>query len=305
MKLLTYKSGKDLELGIKTDCGVLAVATAAQRYGQLDVPTSIDDVIRSPESVHRLSLLVQRAWQSPSSDVFLSEGDLQLGPCVSNPGKIICVGQNYRAHVDEYTVGAFDTPVLFSKYKNTITGHREDVLIPQGSEQVDYEAELAVVIGKTTHDEPEETALDRVFGYCNANDLSARDLQFRTVQWLLGKSPDGFCPVGPYLVTKDEVPDPQALNIRSYLNDELRQNSNTSLMIFNIAFLISYISRYITLDPGDLILTGTPEGTILGYPKENQVWMRDGDVIKVEVDGLGSLESRITRKSTLSAVGIC
>ncbi|MCL6446033.1 MAG: fumarylacetoacetate hydrolase family protein, partial [Alicyclobacillus sp.] len=227
---------------------------------------------------------------------FLNEDRLQFGPCLPNPGKIICVGQNYRAHVDEYTIGSFDTPVLFSKYNNTIAAHGEDITLPANSTQVDYEAELAVVIGKTARHVTQETALEHVFGYCNANDLSARDLQFRTVQWLLGKTPDGFCPIGPYLVTKDEIADPQRLDIRCKLNGEIRQQSNTALMIFNIAYLISYISETITLEPGDIILTGTPEGTILGYPAEQQTWLKDGDVVTVEVEGLGTLSNRMVRR---------
>ena len=157
--------------------------------------------------------------------------------------------------------------------------------------QYDYEVELAVVMGETTKNVSAADALNTVFGYATANDLSARDLQNRTSQWLLGKTMDKFMPIGPYLVTADEVRDPQKLAIRTWLNGELRQNSNTDDMIFPVAELIAYISRHFTLEPGDVIITGTPEGVILGMAEKR--WMVPGDVVEVEVDGLGKLRNRM------------
>jgi 2-keto-4-pentenoate hydratase/2-oxohepta-3-ene-1,7-dioic acid hydratase in catechol pathway len=167
------------------------------------------------------------------------------------------------------------------------------VTLPKTSAEVDYEAELAIVIGKRAKDVSEEEALDYVFGYSCANDLSARDLQLRTSQWLLGKTCDGFCPLGPYLVTADEVGDPNRLYIRTTVNGHVRQQSNTADMIFSCRQIVSYISRHMTLLPGDVILTGTPEGVVLGYPKEKRVYLQPGDVVGVEIERLGVLTNRM------------
>jgi 2-keto-4-pentenoate hydratase/2-oxohepta-3-ene-1,7-dioic acid hydratase in catechol pathway len=154
--------------------------------------------------------------------------------------------------------------------------------------QYDYEVELGVVIGRRAAYVERDQALEYVLGYCTANDLSARDLQMRTSQWLLGKTLDGFCPVGPYIVTRDDVPDPQQLELKTWVNGELRQNSSTADMIFSVAEIVSYASQYMTLEPGDLIITGTPEGVILGMP-EPRTWLKSGDEVTVEVQGLGRL----------------
>jgi 2-keto-4-pentenoate hydratase/2-oxohepta-3-ene-1,7-dioic acid hydratase in catechol pathway len=195
---------------------------------------------------------------------------------------------NYRRHAQETGAPIPDTPILFSKFNNALAGTCEPVPLPRVATQYDYEVELGVVIGRRAASVKVEDALDYVLGYCTANDLSARDLQMRTSQWLLGKTLDRFCPVGPYLVTRDEVPEPQALNLRTWVNGELRQNSNTGDMIFSVAEIVSYTSQYMTLDAGDLIITGTPEGVILGMP-EPRPWLKPGDEVTVEVEGLGKL----------------
>jgi 2-keto-4-pentenoate hydratase/2-oxohepta-3-ene-1,7-dioic acid hydratase in catechol pathway len=189
-----------------------------------------------------------------------------------------------------------EVPILFNKFNNTVSAHQDIINLPFNSTQVDYEAELVIVIGKKARRVCKEEALDYVFGYCNVNDLSARDLQFRTNQWLLGKSCDRFSPIGPYLVTADEVGDPNQLQIRTWVNGELRQDSNTSDMIFACNELVSYISQHMTLDPGDIILTGTPEGVIFGYPKEKRVWLKDGDVLTVEIEKLGRITNKMTQE---------
>jgi 2-keto-4-pentenoate hydratase/2-oxohepta-3-ene-1,7-dioic acid hydratase in catechol pathway len=216
---------------------------------------------------------------------------MTLGPAVPNPGKIVCVGLNYRKHAEETGAAIPTSPVLFSKFQNTVAAPDEDVPLTDAATQYDYEVELAVVMGKTTKNVSASDALNNVFGYATANDLSARDLQTRTPQWLLGKTMDRFMPIGPYLVTADEVPDPQKLPIRTWLNGELRQNSNTDDMIFPVAEIVSYISRHFTLEPGDVIITGTPEGVILGMAEKR--WMVPGDVVEVEVEGLGKLRNRM------------
>ena len=180
-------------------------------------------------------------------------------------------------------------PLLFSKFNNSLAAHQETIPIPQDAVKIDYEAELVIVIGKTARNVPEEEALSYVFGYTIGNDLSARDLQFRTSQWLLGKSLDKFAPIGPGVVTADELGDPHSLNMECRVNGEIRQAANTKSMIFNCAQIISYASRYMTLKPGDLIFSGTPEGVILGYPEEEQVWLKPGDEITITIDKIGTL----------------
>ncbi len=241
----------------------------------------------------RFGLSRNRRLGEPAADFVLPEDDIRFGPCVTNPQKIVCIGLNYRKHAEETKAPIPKYPILFSKFNNALTGHGRDVTLPKTSAEVDYEAELAIVIGKRAKDVSEEEALDYVFGYCCANDLSARDLQLRTPQWLLGKTCDGFCPLGPYLVTADEVGDPNRLYIRTTVNGQVRQHSNTADMIFSCRQIVSYISRHMTLLPGDVILTGTPEGVVLGYPKEKRVYLQPGDVVSVEIERLGVLTNRL------------
>jgi 2-keto-4-pentenoate hydratase/2-oxohepta-3-ene-1,7-dioic acid hydratase in catechol pathway len=218
-----------------------------------------------------------------------SESSITFGPSITAPGKIICVGLNYQRHADESGMPIPEFPILFSKFNNTLAGNGQTISLPDEGEQFDYEAELAIVIGKQASSVSRETALSHVFGFCNANDFSCRDLQFRSGQWLLGKSHDSWCPIGPYIVTADKIDDPNNLYIRCIVNGEIRQNSTTADMIFPCDYLISYISKYITLEPGDVILTGTPEGVAMGM--ETKPWVKPGDRIVVEVEGLGTLSN--------------
>jgi 2-keto-4-pentenoate hydratase/2-oxohepta-3-ene-1,7-dioic acid hydratase in catechol pathway len=292
MKLLNFKRNDSYRLGIKTDQGVLDVAAAAEKLGEQNIAGSIHEVIETGSSaVASLTGLAQRALaaKGDKSPYLLKEDSLQFGPCVTNPGKIICVGLNYRKHAEETNAAVPEYPILFNKFSNTLTGHGDQVYLPKVSSKVDYEAELVIVIGKKAKSIEKHQALDHIFGYCNVNDLSARDLQMRTSQWLLGKSCDGFSPLGPYLVTSDEVGDPNRLDVKCIVNGEVRQKSNTSDMIFYCDEIVSYISRHMTLLPGDIILTGTPEGVVLGYPPEKQNYLKDGDVVTVEIEKLGSL----------------
>lgn len=182
-------------------------------------------------------------------------------------------------------------PILFNKYNTALTGHRNIIKVSQeAAEQFDYEVELVIVMGKVARNVSEAAALSYVFGYATGNDFTARDLQRVSSQWMLGKSLDNFAPLGPYLVTADQVPDPNALKIECRVNGEVRQSSNTSDMVFNCASLISYISKYFTLRPGDIIFTGTPEGVIAGYPKERQVWLKAGDRLTSTIEKLGELQ---------------
>ncbi len=214
---------------------------------------------------------------------------------IDRPQKIICVGLNYRDHAEEQGTEIPQAPLLFAKWPNTLIGSGEAIVLPADARQVDYEAELGVVIGTRTRGVSERLALDAVRGYICLNDVSARDLQFADGQWTRGKSPDTFCPVGPRLIAREQIDDPQALAIRCVLNGTTMQDSSTSQMIFSVAEIISYISRVITLEPGDLIATGTPAG--VGIFRNPKVLLEDGDEVTVEVEGLGTLTNPVKRES--------
>ena len=279
MKLLTYFEGGTARLGIATDKGVIDVAAAGG-------PATIIDAIGAGTS--RLDSVVASAPASAIKDL----ANLKIGPAITNPGKIICIGLNYAKHAAESGSPIPTHPVVFSKFNNTLAADGEDVpLVADVATQFDWEVELAVVIGKTARKVAEADALGYVFGYATANDLSTRDLQMRTSQWLLGKSSDKFFPIGPYIVSADEVGDPQKLKLTTKVNGVLRQNSNTADMIFNVAQIVSYLSEYMTLEPGDVITTGTPEGVAMGLP--DKPWLKAGDVTVVEVEKLGALTNRM------------
>ena len=288
MKLLTYQSSNGIRLGVVTARGVLDVAAAVAAGGG-DCPASADAVYaQGLAALPGLAALVAAA-DDPA--LYLEESELTYGPAVPNPGKILCVGLNYSKHAAESGMAPPDEPVLFSKFNNTIAAHNEDIPLQADWRTVDYESELGVVMGATVRNVSVEDALDAVFGYCNMNDLSERDFQMKSGQWLLGKTLDKFLPLGPYVVTADDIPDPQNLSIKGWLNGELRQSSNTADMIFSVAEVIAYASRIMTLEPGDVISSGTPEGVILGM--EPRVWMQPGDEYVVEVEGLGKLANRM------------
>lgn len=214
---------------------------------------------------------------------------------IDRPQKIICVGLNYRDHAEEQGTELPKAPLLFAKWPNTLIGSGEAIVLPADAREVDYEAELGVVIGSRTRGVRERHALDAVRGYICLNDVSARDLQFADGQWTRGKSPDTFCPVGPSLIDRDQIDDPQTLAIRCVLNGATMQDSSTSQMIFSVAEIVSYISRVITLEPGDLIATGTPAG--VGIFRDPKVLLQDGDEVTVEVEGLGALINPVKRES--------
>ena len=214
---------------------------------------------------------------------------------VSRPAKIIGIGLNYRDHAAESGQPIPEEPILFPKFANSVIGPGEPILLPEATEQVDYEAELAVVIGRMTRDVSVDDALSYVAGYTCANDVSARDLQFRSSQWMLGKAIDTFLPIGPWLVTADEITDPQALAIRCVLNGRTMQDSSTAQMVFGVAELVAYISRTLTLEPGDLIATGTPPG--VGAARTPPVWLEDGDEVTIEIEGIGTLTNPVRRKA--------
>jgi acylpyruvate hydrolase len=231
----------------------------------------------------------------PLSDERVPLADVTLRPVVPRPGKVVCVGLNYKAHVDEGVFEVPDYPALFPKYADALVAAGEPVLVPPESEAADYEAELAIVVGRTVRRVSGEQALAAVGGYTIANDVTMRDYQYKTHQWLQGKTWAGSTPLGPYLVTPDEVGDPHALDISLTLNGETMQDANTSAFIFDIPTLVATISEFMPLHPGDVVLTGTPSG--VGYRRDPKVLLKDGDAMVVEIESVGRLESPVAAEA--------
>jgi 2-keto-4-pentenoate hydratase/2-oxohepta-3-ene-1,7-dioic acid hydratase in catechol pathway len=285
MIFLNIVTPEGYALGLKTDQGVLNLTALAAANGQTLTPSSF--YRKGSDGLDEVKSLVEQA----SEAAYLDEASLEIGPVAPTPGKIICIGLNYRQHAIETNAPIPTFPVVFSKFNNTISAPNQPILLPTVAREYDYEVELAVVIGRKAHYVNQDDALEYVLGYCTANDLSVRDMQMRTSQWLLGKTFDGFSPMGPYLVTSDEIPDPQNLWLRCWVNGEKRQDSNTKDMIFPVDEIVSYLSQYMTLDPGDVILTGTPQGVVLGMAVKN--WLKPGDEVIVEIEKMGRLTNRM------------
>ena len=251
------------------------------------------DVVRPLRGVEELGARTpaELLEDPPLADERLPLADVQLRPVVPRPGKVVCMGLNYRAHVDEGVYEVPEYPVLFSKFAETLVAAGDPITAPPESSAVDYEAELAFVIGRHVRRASGANALDAVGGYTIANDVTMRDYQYRTHQWLPGKNWAGSTPLGPFLVTPDEVGDPHALDISLELNGERMQSGNTRQFIFDIPAIVAAISEFVPLAPGDVVLTGTPSG--VGYRREPKVLLRDGDRVVVEIERVGRLENPV------------
>ena len=286
LKFVNFQLNSQIRLGVKVENGIMDIAQVSDAYS-LEVPNTIEQIIVAGKSViEKLQKYVE------STSFLIDEDNIVYAPCVTNPEKIICIGLNYLDHANESKMEIPLSPVVFSKFSNALAGNKQEILLPINAKQFDYEAELVIVIGKTAESVSRENAMSYIFGYTIGNDLSARDLQFRTGQWLLGKTCNGFAPIGPYLVTADEV-NPSDLEISCRVNGELRQQGNTKNMIFDCAYIVSYLSHHMTLKPGDIIFTGTPAGVILGYPEEKRVWLKSGDEVSVSIEKIGTLINKL------------
>jgi acylpyruvate hydrolase len=227
--------------------------------------------------------------------VVLTLSEAMLKAPIPRPGKLILLGLNYRDHAEETGQKIPEVPTLFSKYHNSVIGPGAAILIPRATEQIDYEAEFAFVIGRRGHHIPRERALDYVAGYTIVNDVSARDYQFVTSQWMVGKTFDTHCPMGPTLVLKDEIADPHNLDLSLSIAGEVLQKSNTDQLIFKIPETVEYLSQVMTLEPGDVISTGTPAG--VGFTRKPPRWLRPGETVRIEIAGLGVLENPVAKGS--------
>ncbi|MFB4162420.1 fumarylacetoacetate hydrolase family protein [Alteribacillus sp. JSM 102045] len=252
---------------------------------------------KSLEEAKTVLSYIENASEEVKNQCCFSRSDVKLQAPVQEPQKILCVGHNYREHILEMGRELPEYPVAFAKFANTIIGPEDAIPKYDISDQLDYEAEFAVVIGKRARNVSSEEALDYVAGYTIANDVTYRDLQRRTLQWLQGKSVDGTAPIGPWIVTKDELTDPSQLEISLTVNGEERQRSNTKNLVFSVEDLVEFFSGLMTLEPGDIIFSGTPGG--VGVARDPQVFLKDGDVCKIEVESVGSLENQV--KTTAKA----
>jgi 2,4-didehydro-3-deoxy-L-rhamnonate hydrolase len=263
-----------------------SVDGGGSRVGSLE-----DEEIRPLAHEDMIEFIEYGGSPEPGEDTVLL-GEARIHAPVPRPHKVIGIGLNYEDHAAETGAEIPEKPIVFAKYANAVIGPGEPIRIPSITEQADYEAELAVVIGRAARNVSEPEALDYVFGYTNANDVSSRDLQFSEGgQWTRSKSIDTFCPLGPYIATTDEIEDPQDLSIRCILNGEVMQEGTTQKMIFPVAELVSFLSQGMTLVPGDIIVTGTPPG--VGSARDPQVWLKDGDEVSIEIQGLGTLTNPV------------
>ncbi|MBY0298224.1 MAG: fumarylacetoacetate hydrolase family protein [Methylobacterium sp.] len=288
LTLLNLRGSDGPRLGVKTDRGILDAVAAGEALG-LPAPRDMDDLLQNGRG-ESLARLVAAARERGTPALYAREETVSFAPLVTRPEKIIMMGFNYRTHAAETGTPVPKDPPLFNKYNNSLNHHGGTIKLPvNAAKQFDYETELVIVIGRECRDVPEAEALDYVAGYATGNDFSARDLQRLTSQFMIGKTCDGFAPLGPYLVTSDLVGDPNNLRIETVVNGEVRQDWNTNDMIFNCRQLISFASKVMTLKPGDIFFTGTPQGVILGLPQDRRVWLKPGDKVVSRLEKLGEL----------------
>ncbi|WP_375463416.1 fumarylacetoacetate hydrolase family protein [uncultured Methylobacterium sp.] len=290
MTLINMRRGGGFTLGVKNKDGVLDVAAAGKALG-MPVPTDMDDLLQAGKGP-MLRALIDAVDAAPDPRLMIEEATIAYGPLVTRPEKIIMMGFNYRKHAEETGTPVPKDPPLFNKYNNTLNHHGGTITLPtHAAREFDYETELVMVFGRECRDISEAEALDYVAGYATGNDFSARDLQTLTSQFMIGKTSDGFAPLGPYLVTSDRVPDPNNLRLVTKVNGVVRQDWTTSDMIFNCRQLISFASKVMTIKPGDIFYTGTPQGVIFGekIPRAERAWLKPGDAIVSSLEGLGEL----------------
>lgn len=289
MRLVSFISAAAERVGVVSG-GAVAEIASPTTGGR---PRSMLDLIRAGRPA--LDALVGTGAEPGGVPL----ADVRLGPPIRDPGKIVAVGLNYRDHAAEGRLEVPAEPLVFAKFPSSIVGPGDEIRWDRGlTDAVDYEAELAVVIGRRARDVPVASALEHVFGYTCLNDVSARDLQFRDGQWVRSKSLDTFCPLGPWIVTADEIPDPQALVISCVLSGEVVQEASTGDMLFSVAELISRLSASFTLEPGDIVATGTPPG--VGWFREPRRLLREGDEVVVSIDMIGELRNPVASASRAS-----
>ncbi|HKX83917.1 MAG TPA: fumarylacetoacetate hydrolase family protein [Pyrinomonadaceae bacterium] len=288
MKILTFKTKESAPDHYR-------IGALVSEDGLIDLTSIISESDLSEADILKCFDLDSR-FHDDAKESIATSGTIELDRVeicspVPRPGKIICIGLNYRDHAAESGMAIPESPVIFSKFSTCAIGPSTSIAIPLGSIQTDFEAELAVIIGRRAKNVSRAEAMNYVFGYTNFNDVSARDFQFADGQWQRGKSCDTFAPMGPFVATTDEIRDPQNLSIKFRLNGQTLQDSSTNQMIFGVAELVEFLSRHVTLEPGDVIATGTPPG--VGFARKPPIYLKAGDVAEVEVEGLGVLSNSV------------
>ncbi len=286
MILLTAITSSGPRLAVKTSAGIVILEKAQQKKSEL--PRTLEEALFVPRGLDSVRRFVRENLKDPKrlQKLAVPEKKIRLGS-LFRPRNVLCIGLNYKDHAAEGGVPLPEKPVVFAKLTGCITGPGAPIVLPPDTKEVDYEAELAVVIGRKCRGVSASDALKYVAGYTCLNDVSARDFQRGDGQWVRAKSQDTFGPMGPYLVTGDDIPDPQTLPIRCIVNGQILQDSNTDKMIFSVRELIAFISRGITLEPGDVITTGTPHG--VGFARKPPIFLKAGDEVVVEIEGIGKL----------------
>ncbi|GMR68837.1 FAA hydrolase family protein [Bacillus cereus] len=296
-RIAALENGKliDLHAAFKTKLASEGNLRAIQ-IAEAHIPKDMNGFLQGgTESMNLAKEAIDYAlMKNHKEKLVFEEGEVKIEAPVPSPGKIICVGHNYREHILEMKRELPAFPVIFAKFANTVVGPQDDIPFYPISEQLDYEAEFAFVIGKRARNVSEGDALQYVAGYTIVNDITYRDIQRRTIQWLQGKTVEGSAPMGPWLLTSDELKNPSGLEIILTVNGEKRQQSNTANLVFSVQYLVSFLSGLMTLEPGDVILTGTPGG--VGVARNPQVFLKDGDIVRIEVDGVGVLENKVRQK---------
>ncbi|MED4752503.1 fumarylacetoacetate hydrolase family protein [Brevibacillus choshinensis] len=309
MRFVTFRYDGNLRIGAFMDDRVIDLNYAcvemlesqeqlrAKQIAEAYVPANMVEFLQGGEPGMKMAKeaidFALNSGQSFSRKVVLPVSEVRLEAPVQNPAKMICVGHNYREHILEMGRELPPYPVIFAKFANTIIGPQDDIPFYPVSEQLDYEAEFAFVIGKRARNVSADQALDYVAGYTIANDVTYRDIQRRTIEWLQGKTVEGSAPMGPWLVSGDEIGDPAGLEVVLEVNGEERQRSNTANLVFTVPYLVEFLSGLMTLEPGDVILTGTPGG--VGVARNPQVFLKDGDIVRIEIDRIGALENRVKK----------
>jgi 2-keto-4-pentenoate hydratase/2-oxohepta-3-ene-1,7-dioic acid hydratase in catechol pathway len=288
-------------IGVELENGVLDIPDAASHFGRKyhvrghSFPSTMLDLLQWPAGISVVSQIIERFEKTPDEERLMTHpaNSVTLDAPVSRPGKIVALGKNYLDHVEETGSEVPEFPVIFAKFPSSVIGPNDPIVIPKVSTKIDWEVELGVVIGKSCKDVTEEQSLDYIAGYTVINDVSARDLQMNDGQWIRGKSLDTFCPMGPCIVTQDELGDASGLKMYTKVNGETKQDSSTSNLMYNVKQIVSYLSKSFVLEPGDVIATGTPSG--VGFVREPPEFLKPGDQVELYIEKIGYLRNPVTK----------
>ena len=301
MRLVTYSRMGVPSIGVELDDGILDIPDAASHFGRKyhvrghSFPSTMIDLLQWPAGINVVRQIVERYENTPEGERLMTYplASVTLEAPISRPGKIVALGKNYLDHVEETGSDVPEFPVVFTKFSSSIIGPDDPIVIPKVSSMIDWEVELAIVIGKSCKDVSEDKALDHIAGYTILHDVSARDIQLGDGQWVRGKSLDTFCPMGPCIVTQDELGDASGLKLYTKVNGEIKQDSSTSNLMYNVKQIVSFLSKSFILEPGDVIATGTPSG--VGFVRDPPEFLKPGDNVELYIEKIGYLRNPVTK----------